>query len=158
AAVAALFALVFRGSALGPLLRHGWAQHAATRAADPRRALTGLGLALAALPCFGAALFASYLVGITVIARRHHAPLESALIVGSALGFLLAAPIGTFVLGRAVELGLAALPKRTLKLASHPLTPPILTFLVVLVVAIGVAVAARKTLALLDLRPFFVLL
>src|SRR5262249_22091573 len=43
AVVAGLAALVWRGSALGPLLRHGHAHHTATRAADPRRALTGLG-------------------------------------------------------------------------------------------------------------------
>ncbi len=153
AAVAAFAALVYRGTALGSLLRHGWAEHAATRAADPRRALTGLGLALAALPCFGAALLAAYVVGINVISRRHHAPLESAVIVASTIGFLLAALVATFVLGRALELGLGALPKRTLRLASHPLTPPLVTFLVVLVTAIGVGVAA-----LLDLRPYFALL
>jgi arylsulfatase A-like enzyme len=158
AAVAALIAVLVHGTALGPLLRHAGAELRAARAADPRRALSGTALAIAAVPSLGAALGGAYAVGVSVIPHRHHAGLIAAVLVATTFGLLAAAALATFLLGRAVELGLRALPAPAVRAASHPLAP-LVAGLGLVALAAGAAVyATRATLALLDLRPHLALL
>jgi len=154
ATLAAAGALLYHGTALGPLFQHGRERHAAARAADPRRALVGLSLALAALPCFGGALGAAYVVAVQTIQYRHHSGLIAAVILATTVGLLAAAFVATFLLGRLIELGLGALPRRVLRLFSHPLTPPAVTLAILGAAAGAVAFAARATLAQIDLRPY----
>ena len=156
ASVAAVAGLLLHGTALGPLFRHGRAQHGAARAADPRRAVVGLSLALAALPCFGAAIGGAYAIGVQTIIHRHHPGLIAAVIIAVTLALLAAATLATFILGRGVEILIAAMPARVHRLASHPLAPPLVTVLVLAIAATAVGVAARTTLGQLELRPIFV--
>ncbi len=155
AAVTAIGLVLLRGTALGPLLAHARDQHTRARGDDPRRALVGLALALAAIPCLGAGLLAAYAIGVETVERRHHAGLIVAVILGTTLGLLAIAVLATFVLGRLVELGLAALPRRALRALSHPLAPPLTAVGLVALAAAVAGLAARKVLADLALRPYF---
>lgn len=154
--------LFFRNyTALGPLVRHAAAQHAATRARDPRAALVGVSLVLAGLPAIGGALALAYRVGLTTLAHRQHKPLIMAVTVGATVAALGAAALLTFALARPLELGLRRVVRgRALRLLSAPFAPAALAAALLLVGGIVGYVIERKPLSLdqLHLRPIVVAL
>jgi arylsulfatase A-like enzyme len=143
------------GTALGPLLAHARDRHAAARQDDPRRALTGLALAIAAIPCFGGALIAAHTIGVHTVDRRQHTGLIVAVILAVTVVLCVLAVPATFVVGRLVEVPLRALPRRALRALGHPLAPPLVALALVALAAGAAGLAARPLLAQLALRPYF---
>jgi choline-sulfatase len=154
ALVAAAAAAMWHFTALGPLAEHALARHREARAADPRRALAGLGLALAAGPCLAAALVLAYRAGVDSFAHRHRVDLVVAYNLAVTLGLLVAAAVAALVLGRLVELLLRPLPRAALRPLSHPAAPAAALALLLLAAGLVLAWRARETLALLPLRPY----
>jgi arylsulfatase A-like enzyme len=155
AALAALAAVLWRHTALGAAVGGLRARHAERRARDPRQALAGVALAVAAVPCVAAALGVAYQIALVTLQRRHHQGLIVTVAVAATAALLVAAIPATFLLGRLVEHGLRRLPARAL---SHPAAPAIAAGALVAVLAVAGAVAQRRLLAQLPLRPYLALL
>jgi arylsulfatase A-like enzyme len=157
AALTAVLVLAFaRWTPLGRLVAHGRARHAAARADDPRRALTGLALALAGIPALAIALYLAYRFGLRTLEVRHHKALIIAVTVGATLGLLVCAALATFAVGALLELLLRLSGPRAARTLSHPLAPFVGA---AVLVACGVGVAAAlawRTVVQLPLRPIVV--
>ncbi|HKA87766.1 MAG TPA: sulfatase-like hydrolase/transferase [Haliangiales bacterium] len=150
---------LLRLSALGPLVAHGLEQHRLARLRDPRRALAGTALAIAAVPCVAAALALAAQSGTFLLQTRKNHELVIVATVLVAAGLLVAGVVAAFVLGRLVEVGLRRLPDRAVRALSHPVAP--LVAAVAALCILGAAAYARalslpRARAILDqlsLRP-----
>ena len=107
-----------RASRLGDLLRFGWREHVARRASDPREAVAGLALVLATLPCVGAALWLAFRVTTRFVAGRKAPDLVVVVAMIAGLAALAIAIPLAFVIGRAIEAGLARVVSKVRALAS----------------------------------------
>ena len=143
---------VLRATRLGDVTRFGIHEHADRRARDPRLAVAGLALAIAMLPCVALALYGAYRVTMPFVATRKAMDLVVVVAMSSTLVALaLAVPIG-FVVGRAIEVGLRALPRRVAERLAWIGAPPLAA---TVLIAIGLAAwAARnwETAKILPLR------
>jgi choline-sulfatase len=101
-----------RGTRLGDLLRFAFREHRLRRAQDPRTSVAGLSLVLAGGPCIAAALVVAFRVTVPYVTNRHVIPLEVVVAMAAALAALAIAVPLAFVLGRAIEAGLARLAPR----------------------------------------------
>lgn len=107
-----------RGSRLGDLARFAWAEHVARRARDPREAVAGLAIVIAALPCVSVALYAAFRITTRFVTGRKAPDLVVVVAMVAALAAVaIAIPIA-FVIGRALERGLRRLTSRVPALAS----------------------------------------
>lgn len=159
ALITALIALamlaLMRGTVVGPLVRGIVREHQAARARDPRSALWGLGLAMAAVPSLAAALHAAWTIGMPVILHRHHKGLIVAVVVAATAACLLGAFIATLVLGRILELGMRWLcPGRVAAVFSHAAAPGVVVLVLLALVATAAWVTLGPLLAQLHLRPY----
>jgi len=106
--VAAAVLLGFlRGTRLGDLGRFVFREHQLRRAEDPRRAVVGLSLVLAGVPCVAAALVIAFRVTVPYVTNRHVISLEVVVAMGATLAALAIAVPLVFVVARALEAGLA---------------------------------------------------
>lgn len=157
ALVATLF---WRWTRLGDLVTFGLARHREVRAASPRDALIGLSLVLAGIPCLAGSLGGAYVYAGAALAARKHMGLVIASAMGLAVGAALAAVLASFLLARPVELGLRALARSEswARILSSPRAPVLAAALLVGAAAAAAVVLSWQTLALLGLRPLWILL
>jgi arylsulfatase A-like enzyme len=160
ALAAVILALFWRHTRLGDLIRAALARHAEVRAADPRQALIGLSLTIAAIPCVAGALGLAYRYGAQALAARKHMGLIIASAMGLALFALLAGALLSFILARPIELGLRALARRPGlgRALSSVWAPFMAAALLVGASGLFAVIKAWDTLALLPLRPLWIAL
>ncbi|MGE3548250.1 MAG: hypothetical protein AB7L28_30290, partial [Kofleriaceae bacterium] len=118
--VTAILLVVSRASRLGDLARFAWRTQVRQRADDPRRALAGLAVVIACIPCIAIALGIAYPLTARFVAGRK-AP-ELVVVDAMATGLaavVLATPIG-FVLAGGIERVLRRLPARWVRWLSCP--------------------------------------
>jgi arylsulfatase A-like enzyme len=140
-----------RGTRLGDLLRFAFREHQRRRAQDPRRAVGGLSLVLAGVPCGAAALVLAFRATVPYVTNRHVISLEVIVAMAATLAALaIAAPIA-FVVARPVEAGLAWLAPRVPFVAS-PWAPPAALGAMLAIVAAAWAVHDWETARQLPLR------
>lgn len=158
--LASLTLALYARTRLGDAWRFARAQHERTRERDPRAALAGLSLALAVLPCVAAALGLAYVLGAAELAQRKHLGLIVAAAMGLALVAALAGLLAGVLLARLVELGLVALARTPgpARVLSSPRAPVVALIALLAIAIAGAAYAAWDTLALLHLRPAWVVL
>ena len=140
-----------RASRLGDLVRFGYGEHRARQARDVREAVTGLALALATLPCVGAALVLAYRLATRYLAGRKAPDLVVIVAMGAGLAAVAVAVPLAFVLGRGIEVGLRRLAPRV-PIIAHPLAPLVAGGMLV---GLGIAawlVRSWETARLLPLR------
>ncbi len=145
-ATALALILLSRYSRLGDLLRFALAEHD-KRAPGDR--VTGLSLVLAGLPVIALALYIAYRWALAYLRDRHSLPLEIivAMLVGLA-AIAIAMPIA-FVIGRAVERGLARIAGPRI---SSPLAPPVAAGAMIVLAVAGWAISQWETVRQLPLR------
>ncbi len=116
AAVGALLtsvALFFsRATLLGREVGAAVRRHREARRADPRQAVAGLSLAIAAVPTVAGALAATYVASVHALAMRKHMGLIIAVAMVAALGAALGAALLSFALARPIELLLRRVARR----------------------------------------------
>lgn len=155
-ALASALLVQSRATRLGELMRFAFRTHRARRANDPASALVGVSLVLAGAPCIAAALVIAFRLTVPFVTNRRVIALEVAVAMTATLVALaLAIPV-IFVLGRAVELGLARLVAHVRPLAA-PLSSVWAPFVALAALA-GAALAAWairewETVRQLQLRP-----
>jgi choline-sulfatase len=156
AAAAAVLLGLARGSRLGDLMQFALREHRDRRDRDPRAAVAGLSLVLAAVPCAAAALVIAFRVTVPYVTNRHVIALEVAVaMTATVVALAIAAPIA-FVVARAIEAALARLARRV-RFVSSAWAPP--AALAALLAAAAAAWAAHdwETARQLPLRPPIVL-
>ncbi|MCG8420618.1 MAG: sulfatase-like hydrolase/transferase [Proteobacteria bacterium] len=160
AAGAASIGFFWHFTHVGGLFRHALARHRAMRAADPGRALAGLALTIAGIPCVAAALGVAYFYGVAALSSRKHMGLIIASAMGLGLAALLAGLLASFAVGRAVEVGLRMLARTQVmaRILSSPRAPALAA--VALMTGFGTAAVlwSWKTLSLLPLRPMWIVI
>nr|HEX4318823.1 sulfatase-like hydrolase/transferase [Kofleriaceae bacterium] len=115
---AGIVVATLRATRLGDLARFAVADHAARRARDPRLALAGLAITIAALPCIAAALVVGFKLALPALATRKAMDLVVVVSMGVAVAAIAAALPVAFVVGRLLEAALQQLPPR----AARPLS------------------------------------
>jgi arylsulfatase A-like enzyme len=157
---AAVGGFYMRVTRFGDLVRHARAEHARTRAEDPRRALVGLSLVVF-IPIAAVLLYVAHVVLVKQVGARKHPGLVLAVTMGSTIVTLAIAAALAIALARLVELILSAAVS-TDRNAAHalasPLAPPIAAAVLVANGALAIVFLSWKTLKLLHLRPFVVAL
>ena len=143
--------VLWRGSRLGDLLEFGWREHVARRARDPREAVAGLALVLAALPVVAVSLLVAFRIASRFLANRKAPELVVVVAMGASLAALAAAVPIAFVVGRAIEEGLRAIVRRVPVLAS-PLAPLVAGGAMVAAALVAWAVRSWETARVLPLR------
>lgn len=122
-----------RGTRLGDLARFANEAHAARRQRDPREALVGLSLAIAAVPALELVIRGTYKIMTPIVVKSHALGLAVLAVIAATLVALGIAVVFAFSLGRAIEAALSPLVGRAPWLAS-PLAP---------IIAGGVLLTAR---------------
>ncbi len=146
-----------RVTRVGALLVAALAHHRRVAARDPRQALVGLSIALAAVPAVAVGLTLGYLLALRYLGGRRHIALVIAATMAIALAALLASAVVALAVARPVEAALRWVGSR-LGIIKHLASPwaPILVIIALSILALlSAAVAARHTLALLPLRPLW---
>src|SRR5690606_33339748 len=115
---AAGWVVMTRFTRLGDLLTFGWAEHEARRAKDPREAVIGLSFVLAGVPLVATAIEVVQRIMTPVVVKSHAMGLAVSAVIAATLVALGVAVGLTFVVGRAVEVGLRALAPRVPIIAS----------------------------------------
>jgi arylsulfatase A-like enzyme len=149
--------LLYRKTDLGAICDGAMTRAKDKRIKAPRDALFALGFTVALVLLTGLGLATAYVIGLDTITTRNHKGLVVAVIVAVTFGFIGAAVIAAFPLGKGVEKLVVLLPgKRTALALSHPAVPIIVAAVLVVIAVTVAVVAAYNTLAQLDLGPFIV--
>jgi choline-sulfatase len=141
---------VLRATRLGDVVRFAIADHAARRARDPRLAVAGLALAIAALPCAAFALWFAFKLAMPWLATRKAMDLVVVVAMAAAIAALVAAVPLAFVVAHAVEAVLQLLPPRLVRPLSWIGAPAVAT---VVIVALGLVAWAYRDWATAQLLP-----
>jgi choline-sulfatase len=157
--VAAVGGFYLRVTRLGDLVRHAGAEHARTRARDPRDALVGLSLVIAFIPVVALLLYFGHAVLLKQLGARKHPGLVLAVTMIATLGLAGVGVAIAVALARLVEVALRALAAGSLaRPLSSPLAPAIAGAAMVAIGGAAIAALSWKTLRLLNLRPYLVVL
>ncbi len=151
AIVAAFMLVLFRATRLGDFARFAADAHRVRRERDPREALVGLSLAIAAVPAFEIVLRLVYRVMTPIVVKSHALGLAVLAVIAATLVGLAVAAVIMLVLARALELPLARVVDRAPWLAS-PWAPPIAAGLLLAFRAAWWAHREWETARLLPLR------
>ncbi|HUQ05200.1 MAG TPA: sulfatase [Kofleriaceae bacterium] len=157
--VAAVGGFYLRVTRLGNLVRHAGAEHARTRAREPRDALVGLSLVIAFIPVIALLLYFGHAVLLKQLGTRKHPGLVLAVTMIATLGLAGLGVMIAIALARLVESALRAMAVGSLAPPlSSPLAPPIAAAVMVAIGGAVIVALSWKTLRLLKLRPYLVVL
>ncbi len=135
--VTSFLLVLSRVTRLGDLLRFGLREHAERRARDPGSAVAALAIVIVGLPVLAIALYVAFRLAVPYLADRKEPKLVVIVAMAAGLGAILAAVPIIFVIGRAVESGLASLARKPgLRALSSTLAPA-----VAITVLVGAALA-----------------
>ena len=145
--------VMLRGSRLGELASFGLRAHQERRARDPGEAVAGLALALVGIPALVVAGAVAHELSLPLLARRNP-QLVVALILLNALAALGAAGVIALLLGRQLEVPLAALARRpALRALSAPPAAAVAAALLVGAALLALLIQQWETARQLPLRP-----
>ena len=154
----AILLALSRGTRLGDLLRFAFADHRARQKVDPRVTVVGLSIVLAGLPALAALLFIAYRATLPFVAGRHELGLVVIVAMAVTLGAIALAAVAAFVIGRALEVGLAAAAEKFRPLSSV-WAPFVAAGVLAVIVGIAWALHDWDTARVLPLRaPIMVVL